>query len=114
VSGAVPCVENRRWTDKGVTYATLNVQGSCNNLCDTAPNAAEYAARNAADIGWLQQTFDEAEADDSAAVMLISQADPGFDGSDATRAPLRDPKTLVETDGQPTGSTTCSRPSAPT
>ena len=46
-----------------VTYATLNVQGSCNNLCDTAPNPAEYAARNAADIAWLDQTFDEAIAD---------------------------------------------------
>jgi hypothetical protein len=35
--------------------------------------------------------------------MLIAQADPGFDASDATRAPVRDPKTLVETDGQPDG-----------
>ena len=103
VNGPTACVENRRWTVKDVTYATLNVQGSCNNLCDTAPNPAEYAARNTADIAWLQQTFDEAKANDSAAVMLISQADPGFDLSDATRAPLRDPKTLVETDGQPDG-----------
>jgi hypothetical protein len=35
--------------------------------------------------------------------MLISQADPGWDLSDATRAPLRDPRTLAETDGQPDG-----------
>ena len=35
--------------------------------------------------------------------MLIGQADPGFDGSDATRAPIRDPKTLVETDAAPDG-----------
>ena len=27
---------------KGVTYATLNVPGSCNNLCDTLPERAEY------------------------------------------------------------------------
>src|SRR5213594_1547186 len=33
----VPCVENRRWTLGGVTYATINIQGSCNNLCDTNP-----------------------------------------------------------------------------
>jgi hypothetical protein len=103
VNGPTPCVENRRWTVKGVTYATLNVQGSCNNLCDTAPDPAEYAARNAADIAWLQQTFDEAKTDGSAAVMLIGQADPGFDGSDGTRAPLRSAKTLVETDGAPDG-----------
>jgi hypothetical protein len=35
--------------------------------------------------------------------MLITQADPGWDASDGTRAPLRDPKTLAETDGQPDG-----------
>lgn len=41
VAGSTPCVENRRWTHRGVTYVTLNVQGSCNNLCDTAPDPAE-------------------------------------------------------------------------
>jgi len=103
VKGPVPCVENRRWTLHGVTYATLNIQGSCNNLCDVAPDPNEYAARNAADIQWLKDTFAEAAARNSAGVMLISQADPGFDQSDASRAPLRDPKTLAETDGQPDG-----------
>jgi hypothetical protein len=72
VTKPTACVENRRWTLKGVTYVTLNVQGSCNNLCDTA-------------------------------VMIISQADPGFDQSDPTRAPLRHPKTLAQTDSQPDG-----------
>jgi len=103
VGGPVPCVENRRWTVHGVTYATLNVQGSCNNLCDTAPDPEEFAARNAANIAWLRETFDAARARRSAAVMLISQADPGWDLSDGTRAPLRDPRTLAETDGQPDG-----------
>jgi hypothetical protein len=103
VSGNVPCVENRRWSLAGVTYATLNVQGSCNNLCDTAPDPDEFKARNAANIVWLEQTFDEAKRRNSAAIMLITQADPGFDGSDGTRAPLRDPKTLAETDGAADG-----------
>jgi hypothetical protein len=103
VGGLTPCVENRRWTIGGVTYATLNVQGSCNNLCDTAPDPAEWAARNQADIAWLRDTFSEATERHSAAVMLISQADPGWDLSDATRAPLRTPQTLAETDGQPDG-----------
>lgn len=102
-SGAVPCVENRRWTVGKVTYATLNIQGSCNNLCDTNPDPEEYAARNAADIAWMRETFQVAKARNSAAVMFISQADPGWDQSDPTRAPLRDPKTLAETDGQPDG-----------
>jgi hypothetical protein len=103
VSGKVPCVENRRWTFGGVTYVTLNIEGSCNNLCDTAPNPDEFAARNAADILWMQQTFAQAKQRGSAAVMIIAQADPGFDLSDVTRAPLRDPKTLAETDGQADG-----------
>jgi hypothetical protein len=103
VGGSVPCVENRRWTVDGVTYATLNIQGSCNNLCDVNPDPAEYAARNQADIAWMQGTFDEAKRRGSAAVMLISQADPGWNGSDVTGAPTRDPKTLVENDGQPDG-----------
>jgi hypothetical protein len=103
VHGPTACVENRRWTVQGVTYATVNIQGSCNNLCDTKPSPAEYAARNAADIAWLQQTFGEAKLKHSVAVMIIGQADPGFDATDATRGPVRDPKTLVETDAQPDG-----------
>ena len=101
--GLVSCVENRRWTVGGVTYATLNIQGSCNNLCDTAPDSAEYTARNAANIAWMQETFAVAKSKNSAAVMLISQANPGWDQTDGTRAPLRDPKTLVETDTNPDG-----------
>ena len=102
-AGPAPCVENRRWTVGGVTYATLNIPGSCNNLCDTAPDPQEYAARNAADIAWMQQTFAVAKDKHAAAVMLISQANPGFDAADPTRAPVRDPRTLVETDDQPDG-----------
>ncbi len=99
----VPCVENRRWTVGNVTYATLNVQGSCNNLCDTAPDPEEYAARNAANIAWVKETFAVAKKRNSAAVMLISQASPGWDNSDPTRAPTRDPKTLVENDKDANG-----------
>jgi hypothetical protein len=100
---AAPYVENRRWVVGGVVYATLNIQGSCNNLCDINPDATEYAARNAANITWMKETFDEAKAVNAVAVMFISQANPGWDTSDVTRAPLRDPKTLAETDGQPDG-----------
>lgn len=103
VVGFVPCVENRRWTVGRVTYVTLNVQGSCNNLCDTAPDPAEFQARNAANIQWLRESFAAAKQRRSAAIMLVSQADPGWDQSDPTRAPLRDPRSLAQTDGQPDG-----------
>jgi hypothetical protein len=103
VNGPTPCVENRRWSVGGVTYATVNVQGSCNNLCDVAPDPAEWAARNAAAIAWIRETFARARARGAAAVMIVSQANPGWDKTDGTRAPLRDPRTLAETDGQPDG-----------
>jgi hypothetical protein len=116
----VPCVENRRWEFKGVMYATVNVQGTCNNLCssgsgdapatDADPNTPgiqfaqlrldEYTARNAADIAWLQESFAKAKANGDAAIMIIGQADPGFDLSGSPfaganpDAPTRDPKTL--------------------
>jgi hypothetical protein len=79
-----------------VTYATLNIQGSCNNLCDVNPDPAEYAARNAADIAWMRDTFAEARRRNSAAVMFISQADPAFDQTTGLADGTRDPKTLVQ------------------
>jgi hypothetical protein len=94
--GPTPCVENRRWTVGRVTYATLNIQGSCNNLCDVNPDPAEYAARNAADIAWMRETFAEATRKNSAAVMFISQADPAFDRTTGLADGTRDPKTLVQ------------------
>lgn len=51
----------------------------------------------------MQQTFDEATAKHSVAIMFISQADPGFDMAGAQGAPLRDPNTLVENDNLPDG-----------
>ncbi|WP_341738961.1 hypothetical protein [Microcoleus sp. CAWBG640] len=106
VEGAVPCVENRRWAVGNVTYVTLNVPGSCNNLCDTAPDSAEYNARNQSNIVWLRESFKAAKDSNSVAVMIITQANPGWDLTDGTRAPLRDPKTLVETDKQADGTLT--------
>jgi hypothetical protein len=94
----VPCVENRRWIIGKVAYATINIQGSCNNLCDDYPDPVEYAARNAAGIQWMKDTFTTAVAQDCVAVMFITQADPGFDDTDGTRAPTRNANTLVEDD----------------
>ena len=99
---SVPCVENRRWMVGQVVYVTLNVQGSCNNLCDTAPDPAEYAARNAANIAWMREAFAYAKQRKATALMIISQADPGFSKFEFD-APLRDPITLAQTDGKPDG-----------
>jgi hypothetical protein len=96
----VPCVENRRWIVGRVAYATIDIQGSCNNLCDDYPDPVEYAARNAADIQWMKDTFATAVAQNCLAVMFITQADPGFDDTDGTRAPTRNANTLLEDDKQ--------------
>jgi hypothetical protein len=103
-----PCVENRRWTFHHITFATVNVQGTCNNRCssgagDPAGDEAEYEARTPADIQWIKDTFAEAADQKSAGVMVIWQADPGFDTSGYQGAPLRNPTTLAETDANPDG-----------
>jgi hypothetical protein len=67
------------------------------------PDPAEFAARNDANIRWLQETFEQASRRGAVAVMLFTQADPGWDMSDPTRGPLRNPTTLVQSDGQPDG-----------
>ena len=91
-----PCVENRRWSYGRVMYATLNVQGSCDNLCGDGPDVPEHNARSHSTIQWLHETFAEAQSQGSVAVMLISQADPGFDKTDGMRTLLRDPATLIQ------------------
>ena len=110
VTKNVPCVENRRWEFGRVMYVTVNVQGSCNNKCssgagdDSAGEAisreAEYTQRNIAVNAWLTDSFAEAKANGDVAVMIIGQADPGFDLSGAPfagtspDAPTRDPASL--------------------
>lgn len=103
---APPYVENLRWHKGGVTYATLHVVGSDNNRSgDVAPDPAEWAARDAATNAWLRDTFAAAARKDAGAVMLVTQANPGFDDSDESRAPLRDPLTLLAPTGEPDGFT---------
>jgi hypothetical protein len=102
VAGPVPCVENRRWHTGGVTYVTLNIQGSCNNLCDTAPDPDEWTARNLANIAWLQETFAVAKRRNSAAIMIISQGNPGWHPFENDASP-RDPVTLRQLDSKPDG-----------
>jgi hypothetical protein len=68
--------ENARWTHGRVTFATIHVVGSNNNLGRTPVHDAEYAARNTANLAWLTGTFDEAVANGSVAVVVVIQANP--------------------------------------
>lgn len=86
--------ENVRWKYGDVVFVGLNVPGSNNNLvkpgecissksvrtqveCDA--DTAEYVARNAANIEYLKASFQKAKAEKAVGVMVIIQADPGFD-----------------------------------
>ena len=82
--------ENVRWVVKDVMFAGLHVVGSNNNLGRTPAADAEYAARNAATLEWLHDTFVEARLQEARAVMLVIQANPGFDVAPASRTGFND------------------------
>ena len=79
--------ENARWEKGGVTFATLHIVGSNNNLGRSPESTAEYAARNAANLAWLEETFEEAE--ESRGIMLFIQANP-WDGPPVERTGFAD------------------------
>jgi hypothetical protein len=68
--------ENARWTYGDVTFATLHVVGSNNNLGRTPDDDAEYAERNAANLVWLRQAFEAAQRANSKGMMIVWQANP--------------------------------------
>jgi hypothetical protein len=75
-------VENVRWIESQVAFATLHVVGSDNgsapwtgNTAPTAAQAAEVQARIDATVEWIDATFDAAEAGGLDGVVLMMQAD---------------------------------------
>jgi hypothetical protein len=89
-----PYSENTRWMYGNIQFVGLNVPGSNNNkinsdaqctdksarsLADCTTDNEEYKARNAANIAYLRDTFNRAKKKGAIAVMVIIQADPGFD-----------------------------------
>ena len=79
-----PYTENARWTSGGVLFATVHVPGSDNNRPRDADNAmppgaaAEYPARNRANLAWIAGTFARAEREGHGAVVFALQADLYF------------------------------------
>jgi len=71
--------ENVMWNYGDVTFAGLNIPGSNNNLGRTPAMDAEYQERNAANLAWLRQVFSAAKQRDSLGLMIIIQANPGFE-----------------------------------
>ena len=72
-------VENRIWSHRGVTFATLHIIGSNDNSRRTPALVAEHQTRKAANMAWLRKAFARAKADGSLGLVLISHANPGFE-----------------------------------
>jgi hypothetical protein len=73
--------ENVRWTYGDVLFVALHMVGSNNNAGRTPEMDAEYSERNAANLAWMRQAFDLAMRGGSKAIMIIAQANPGFENS---------------------------------
>jgi hypothetical protein len=82
--------ENQEWTASEAVFATFHVIGSNNGLspwfgdrvspagetsAETSAREAEYLARNAANIAWLERTFALANENKARGVVLFLQAD---------------------------------------
>jgi len=89
-----PYSENTRWIRDGVVFVGLNVPGSNNNKvnsgqctssksvrtqADCDADNAEYVDRNAHNLDWLTASFQRARQIHAKGLMIVIQADPGFD-----------------------------------
>ncbi len=87
-------VENTRFSRGGVMFVGINMPGSNNNLvlsakecssksarktaqCDAAN--AEYLERDTANTAWLTGSFEQAKSANARGLVVVVQADPGFD-----------------------------------
>jgi hypothetical protein len=74
-------VENTRFVKNGVMFVGVHVPGSNNGFEALEPVAAatEFAARNKANIAWIDASFQKAKATNAKALLMFIQAD--FDES---------------------------------
>ena len=71
--------ENLRWSLGGVTFATLHIVGSNDNLGRSPEMDSEYRERKAATIAWIHAAFSVAKIDRSLGLVFMTQANPGFE-----------------------------------
>lgn len=71
--------ENLLWTADGVTFATIHTVGYTDNSGRTPQMDAEHQERKAANIAWLKRAFADAKAAGSRGVVILTQANPGFE-----------------------------------
>lgn len=66
--------ENVRWEHRSVMFAGFNLPGGGNNFGEP-----DYPLRNAANLAWLRGTFARAASADRLGLVLVIQANPGFE-----------------------------------
>jgi hypothetical protein len=71
--------ENVRWSYGPVLYVGLHLVGSNNNLGRTPEMDQEFKARNQANLDWLKSSFALAKQQQRSGIMLVIQANPGFE-----------------------------------
>ncbi len=71
--------ENVRWAHMGVLFVGLNVPGGNNNFGRNAAADAEFRRRSAANAAWIAQSFEIANRRLHRGVVVIFQANPGFE-----------------------------------
>ena len=80
--------ENVRWEAGGALFVTLNLPGSDNNFHGVPGQSGpvpEFVARSAANQAWLAQAFAHARDKRLAGVLIVIQANPGFEAARAGR-----------------------------
>ena len=87
--------ENVRWEAGGALFVGLNVTGSQNNFHGSTRGGGpvpEFVQRSAANRAWLAQAFAHARERKLAGVLIVIQANPGFEAFRAgkTRPGYRD------------------------
>lgn len=71
--------ENLRWSMGGVLFVTIHTVGENDNFGRTPEMDAEHMERKAANLAWLRQAFAEAKASESRGLVILTQANPGFE-----------------------------------
>lgn len=92
VSHDVKYPELQRFSYKGITFVILHVPGSANNSAVATPtyktyndkatdgDDVEYKARDAANVSWLNKSFEAASAEGSIGVIVVVQANMDWEG----------------------------------
>lgn len=71
--------ENLAWSHNGIDFMTMHIVGSNDNKGRTPEMDVEAAERTQANIAWVKKAFADAKARNSAGLVLVTQANPGFE-----------------------------------